>query len=303
MILVLGSTGFLGSTLCQLLRERQLDFVGASRSTGVDLRNEEETNALFERVKPTVVFNCASYVGGIQFGLQHTAEIFANNLKMTLNTYAAIDRYGIPKIINPITNCTYPGAASYFKVDEWWDGPLHESVRTYGFVKKAIWIASQAYRSQSTLVANHIVLPNMYGPGDHLDLYRAHALGALISKFVRAKKSGETSVVVWGTGSPIREWLHIRDGAESLVRSLDLVVGADPINVGRGHGISVRDLAFKIREAVSVDCEIVFDETKPDGAPMKTIDGSTGERALRWKPEIELEAGLRETVEWYEANL
>ncbi|NBW64802.1 NAD-dependent epimerase/dehydratase family protein [bacterium] len=303
MILVLGSTGFLGSTVCRLLTERNREFVGVSLSTGVDLRREDHTEALFAKVRPSVVINCASFVGGIQFGLQHRSALFTNNLRMTINTYEALKRHGTPKIVNPITNCTYPGAASLFKVEEWWDGPLHDSVATYGFVKKAIWVASQAFSKEFPLVANHVILPNMYGPGDHLDAYRAHALGALVAKFVRAKRNGDPSVNVWGTGAPIREWLHIRDGAEALVRAIDVTTGEQPVNVGRAEGISVKDLAHLIRAAVDVDCEIVFDPTKPDGAPMKTIDGSTGAKALNWTPQISLADGLRETVAWYSEHL
>ena len=299
MILVLGATGFLGSHVCKKLDKMKLDFTSSSLSLGVDLRNEQETEKLFGLVRPDVVINCASYVGGLQFGLSNPTQLFTDNLKMCLNIYSSLEKFHVKKIINPISNCTYPGKSSLFKVDEWWDGPLHDSVLIYGYTKKALWIASRAYSSQTNLITNHIILPNMYGPGDHLDEYRSHALGAIVSKFVIAKRDELKKVVIWGTGAPVREWLHIEDGAEALIRSLELDLGIAPINVGRAQGHTVKELAYMIKDAVNVDCDVVFDVTKEDGAPIKTIDGSTGKNALAWEPEIELSNGLKETVSWY----
>lgn len=299
MILVLGSTGFLGSNVCQLLDRNGVEYAGASLSTGIDLRKFFDVDELFGAIKPRVVINCASYVGGLQFGLAHPTELFTNNLKMALNIYQAMEKHSIPKIINPISNCTYPGKASLFKVDEWWDGPMHDSVLIYGFTKKALWVASQAYKTEFGIISNNIILPNMYGIGDHKDELRAHALGALITKFVKAKVEGNSQVIVWGTGAPVREWLNVLDGAQALIRSIPIELGQDPINIGRGEGISIKDLAYKIREIVDVDCEIFFDLTKPDGAPMKTIDGATGASKLAWSPEIDLDIGLRETISSY----
>ncbi len=303
MILVLGATGFLGSHVCLKLDKLGIEYTPSSLSLGVDLRNEQATEELFSSVRPSTVINCASFVGGIQFGLSHPVELYTNNLKMALNIYNSVAKFKVKKIINPITNCTYPGKASLFRVDEWWDGPLHESVLIYGFTKKALWIASKAYTKQYNLVANHIVLPNMYGPGDHLDMYRAHALGGIVSKFVKAKKENMATVTIWGTGKPVREWLHVDDGAEALIRSLDIDIGIEPVNVGRGYGQSIRELTFLIKDEVGADCEVVFDETKEDGAPIKTIDGSTGKMVLKWEPEIDIKSGLKETVAWYEKVL
>lgn len=299
MILVLGSTGFLGSNVCQLLDKNGVEYAGASLSTGVDLRKYVDVDELFGAINPSVVINCASYVGGLQFGLAHPTELFTNNLKMALNIYHGLEKHSIPKIINPISNCTYPGSASLFKVDEWWDGPMHDSVLIYGFTKKALWVASQAYKTEFGIISNNIILPNMYGIGDHKDELRAHALGALITKFVKAKVEGNSQVIVWGTGAPVREWLNVLDGAQALIRSIPIELGQDPINIGRGEGISIKDLAYKIREIVDVDCEISFDLTKPDGAPIKTIDGATGTSKLGWSPEIDLDIGLRDTISSY----
>jgi len=302
MLLVLGATGFLGKNICHKLDESGIEYSSSSLSLGVDLRDQEQVNSLFEETRPKTIINCSSFVGGLQFGLSNAKELYINNLEMTLNLYKAIDKYKVEKIINPISNCTYPAQEPLFKVDNWWNGPMHESVFVYGFVKKAVWAASKSFSlSGSNLISNSIILPNMYGPGDHIDEYRAHALGGMVLKFLRAKKNNERKVTIWGTGSPVREWLHIRDGAEALVRSMGLDLGIDPINIGRGHGETIKDLAFMIKEEVGIDCEVIFDTSKQDGDPIKTLDGSTGHKALSWKPEISLKEGLKETVVWYKS--
>lgn len=300
MLLVLGATGFLGKNVCRKLDHSGVDYRSSSLSLGVDLRDEEQVNSLFSETRPKTIINCSSFVGGLQFGLVNAKELFTNNLAMTLNLYKAVDTFEVEKIINPISNCTYPAKEPLFKVDNWWDGPMHESVFVYGFVKKAVWAASKSFAlSGSKLISNSIILPNMYGPGDHVDEYRAHALGGMVIKFLRAKKNNENKVVIWGTGSPIREWLHIRDGAEALVRSIELDLGIEPINIGRSRGETIKDLALMIKEEVDIDCEIIFDTSKQDGDPIKTLDGSTGSQALSWEPEIPLKEGLKETIAWY----
>ena len=188
MILVLGATGFLGKRVCGKLESSGKEFVRSSKSLGTDLRDYNQTLKLFNEVKPDVILNCASYVGGIQFGFKHP-ELFSNNLRMNVNILEAVKETGIKRIVNPISNCVYPAAATLFKDDEIWDGPMHDSVMVYGFVRKAFWIGSWASHKQFALDVVNLVLSNMYGPGDHFEEERSHALGALIMKFVRAKRN------------------------------------------------------------------------------------------------------------------
>ncbi len=302
MILVLGSTGFLGKTVCRKLDERGLDYTISSRSLGVDLREKEQVLKLFEKVKPEYVLNCAAYVGGIQFGYKHFGEIFTNNLAMTINILEATRQTNVKRLINPISNCAYPAQATLFKEDEFWDGPLHESVMVYGFVRKAFWVGSWAYNYQYGLDIINIILSNMYGPGDHFEEERSHAMGALIMKFVKAKENNEDHVVIWGTGTPVREWLHIDDGAEAMIRSMDIAPHRDPVNIGIASGISVIDMAMKIKDYVGYKGELRLDPSKQDGAAYKTVDGTKGENLFGWKPQKNLENGIRETVEWYILN-
>lgn len=302
MILVTGATGFLGKRVCRLLKNSHIEYTPTSISLGTDLRDEKQTMDLFDSVRPDFVLNCASYVGGIQFGLKHEAEIFKNNSLIITNLFEACRKYRVKKLVNPISNCVYPSESTLFKEDEIWNGPLHESVFVYGMIRKMSYVASYAYQRQYGLKTINIILSNMYGPEDHFEEERSHALGALIMKFINAREKKNKEVIVWGTGSPVREWLHIDDGAEAMLRSLDIVNYTKPINIGIAQGISIKDLALLIKRITKYNGNIVFDKTKMDGAPFKTVDGSIGHKLLNWKPTKDLEEGVKETVEWYEKN-
>lgn len=302
MILVLGATGFLGKRVCRKLDRMGLPYHRSSLSLGVDLRDRQATRDLFAKIKPDAVLNCAAYVGGIHFGLKHPVELFDNNLSMTMNILSAAQEYGVRRTVNPISNCAYPAKARLFKEEEFWDGPLHDSVLVYGFVRKASWVGSWAYAQQFGLDVVNLVLSNMYGPEDHFEPERSHALGALIMRFTQAKQANAEALSVWGSGLPVREWLHVDDGAEALIRSLDVARVTEPVNVGIGSGISIADLAHKISHSVGYEGRIEFDRSKPDGAPYKTVDGAKGAQLLGWTPSIPLDQGIVDTVKWYMDN-
>jgi len=302
MILVTGATGFFGKRVCRLLEGMEKEYAKTSLSMGVDLRNESKTLELFERVRPDYVLHCASYVGGIQFGLKHSGEIYKNGMLMQVNLLEACREFKVRRLVNPVSNCAYPGEATLFKEDEFWNGPLHDSVLVYGMVRKMSYIGSVAYSRQYGVDTVNLILSNMYGPEDHFEEERSHALGALIMKFVAAKEKNLPSVVVWGTGKPVREWLHVDDGAKAMIKAMDTEGYIDPINIGVAKGISITDLARLIKRIVGYEGEIIYDETKPDGAAYKTVDGSLGEKLLGWKPEIDFEQGVEETINWYMQN-
>lgn len=299
MILLTGATGFLGKRVARRLKADGLDFTPTSLSLGTDLRDPDQTLALFEKIRPDYVLNCAAFVGGIQFGYKHPAKIFHNNLRMTLNLLEAAREFGVRRTVNPISNCAYPAKATLFREDEFWDGPLHESVMVYGFVRKASWVGAWAYAKQYDLDVLNLILSNMYGPEDHFEEERSHALGALVMKFTEAKRRGEPEVSIWGSGKPVREWLHVDDGAEAMVRGMAVERRIDPINIGVGQGISVLDMAEMIKEIVGYQGRLELDLSKPDGAAYKTVDGSRGEALMDWRPGIALEDGIRQTVQWY----
>ncbi len=302
-IFVAGGTGFLGSRLTKKLKELNYNFVTTSRSFGVDFRDRKQIETYFGKEKPDIVMNCAAFVGGIKFGLEHEGEIFYNNALMNTNLIECARKYKVKKYINPISNCSYPNVTDKdFKEDEWWDGPLHKSVMVYGFIKKATWVNLYAYKNQYGLNSTTFLVPNMYGPGDHFDEVRSHAMGALIMKIVNAKEKNLAEVVVWGTGSPIREWLYIDDCVEAFIRALGVETEVNPINLGQGVGISIKDMAYKIKEIIGYKGILKFDTSKPDGAPYKVMNSDCLKTLFNWVPSTGLDQGMRETIDWYYKN-
>jgi GDP-L-fucose synthase len=229
--------------------------------------------------------------------------MYRNNSLISVNLLEACRKYEVKRLINPISNCAYPGAATLFREEEFWDGPLHESVLVYGMVRKMSYVGAYAYHQQYGTDTINLILSNMYGPEDHFQEERSHALGALVMKFVKAKQNNEPYVTVWGTGKPVREWLHVDDGAEAMVKALYIDRHTDPINIGVASGISVIEMAELIKKFVGYKGDIILDPSKPDGAPYKTVDGSNGERLLGWKPSRDFDQGVKETVEWYMKNV
>ena len=303
MILVTGATGFLGKRICRLLKNSNKEFVTTSLSLGIDLRDYNQTVSLFKSKNITKVINCAAFVGGIQFGIKRPAEIFHNNMLMTLNLFKVCKDFNIKRIINPISNCAYPAKLSYFRESEFWDGSLHETVMVYGMCRKMSWVGSYAYQKEYGLGSINLILSNMYGPDDHFDEERSHALGAIIMKTAKAKIKNEPFVEIWGTGKPIREWLYVDDGAAALIKALDLEKYEDIINIGVGSGISIHDLSLKIKKLIGYSGQLKFDKTKEDGAFCKTVDGSIGQKILDWKPGVNLNQGLTKTINWYLENI
>ncbi|MBI2857794.1 MAG: NAD-dependent epimerase/dehydratase family protein [Chloroflexi bacterium] len=299
-----GGHGFLGQRVCLKLKEKGVNFVALSLRDGFDFRDFAQTKKLFDDEKFDAVINCAAFVGGIQFGYEKPGEIFTNNILMSTNLMEASRLSGVKRFVNPISNCSYPARLTQdFKEEQWWDGPLHESVLTYGFVRKASWVQSWAYSRQYDFQTANLILPNMYGPGDHFEEKRSHALGALIMKFVEAKRRNLPEVVVWGTGTPVREWLYVDDGADILIKALDAAPTSEPINVGVGAGISVLGLAELIREIVGYCGKITLDPSRPDGAPYKTMDNARLKSLFNWVPRTSLKEGIKQTVAWYIANV
>lgn len=301
-ILVTGATGFLGNRVVNRLKKQNITPIITSKSLGLDLRNIDETITFFKENKPDIVLNCASFVGGIQYGYKYPVDLFENNLLMNVSLLKAVRESGVKRLVNPISNCVYPAKSNLFKEEEIWDGPMHESVLVYGFVRKALWVGSWANAKQYGVDIVNIVLSNMYGPGDHFEEERSHALGALIMKFVEAKKNDTPFVNVWGSGKPVREWMHVDDGAEAMIRAMKIESTSDFVNVGIGQGISVIDMCQIIKEITDYKGEIKLDPSKPDGAPYKTVEGSKGEALMGWRPNKDFRKGIEETVAWYREN-
>ncbi len=301
-VLLLGHTGFLGSNLQRLLLEKGHEVFGASKTNGFDLRQIGLLEQILDEHNPQVVINCAATVGGIEFGRKHPMRIYLENLQMGLNLISATSGRDI-QVINPISNCAYPGKAEIFREENFWNGPLDESVLVYGGVRKALWIGSYAVGLSGLGTQTNLVFPNMYGPGDHLDPTRAHALGALVYKFVKAKIENKSSVTIWGSGKPVREWIYVDDAAKAILASIGVKTDCHIINVGSGETIAISDLAVKIANEIGFTGQLIFDESKQDGAPYKSMSTGKLTTHLVWEPEVTLTEGISKTIQWYREKL
>ncbi|MCI8888118.1 MAG: NAD-dependent epimerase/dehydratase family protein [Hungatella sp.] len=299
MILVIGATGFLGKRVCRRLDKLEKDYVKTSLSLGVDLCDRGQAVRLFKEVKPDFVLNCAAFLGGVQFGYEHAAEMFKNNMEMELSILEACKEAEVKRLVNPIGNCSYPGIAKIYKEKEFWDGPLHESVLAYGLAKKAFCVGAWAYHKQYGMDIINLVFPNMYGPGDHFDPVRSHAVGGLIQKFVDAVDEGKKSVVIWGTGKPVREWLYVDDGAEAMIRAMEIPYYPDIINIGMNKGYSILETAEIIQQLTGFKGELMLDTSKIDGAPIKIMDVELCKKIFGWLPGMDYEEGLKRSIESY----
>jgi len=300
-IILIGATGFLGKRLSLKLQKIGIPFISISKSLGYDLREKQYAEKVFKKNSDAnVVFNAAAYVGGIQFGYKHPAEIYYNNSLINTYLFELAKNYGIKRLINPISNCSYPrDLFTAFKEADWWNGELDESVFVYGFVRKASYVQSWAYHRQYGLETINLIVPNMYGPEDHFEPERSHALGAIIMRMYEAKKRNDKEFIIWGSGKPIREWLYIDDCADAMIRAIDMPYIEKPINIGVGYGISIKELAEMIRKELDYTGKLIFDTSKPDGAPYKVMDISRCKEYFKWNPSTNIIDGIKRTIEWY----
>lgn len=303
-IFVAGGTGFVGQAVIKKLQDRGLPYITTSLSQGTDFRNLKRTLLFFEKHTPDVVIHTAAYVGGIKFGIDHAGELFFDNMLMSTHLIEAARRTGVSKFISPIANCAYPDVSEgMLEEDRFWEGKIHSSVLPYGLVRKAQWAQTWAYHHQYGMDFVNVILPNMYGPGDYFDAERSHALGGLIMRIEQAKRTHAPEVVVWGTGKPVREWLFIDDGAEALVRALDVDFPVEPVNIGIGKGISIKELSRLIAQVIGYTGKLVFDSTKPDGTLYKVMSNARCRTVFNWVPETKLEDGIEQTVAWYRSHM
>lgn len=297
-VLVLGHNGFVGNAVINELSQRDIPHLGASKSTGLDLRFAGGLSSLIRDSGATAVINCAAHVGGIEYGLKNQEAIFSDNSRMTLNILEECSSTKV-RLINPISNCAYPGEATIFRENEFWDGPVHDSVYSYAHTRRFLVAGSSIYQKNSGLDVMNIVFPNIYGPGDHLDPVRAHALGGIISRMIEDIRNEEKVFRVWGTGKPIREWMYISDAANALVNAVHSNSSLEILNLGIGKGISIAKLVTVVANHLGFDGQISFDESKPDGASEKIMEVMFGPEHLNWSPQVNFEDGVKLTTKWF----
>jgi len=298
-VLVTGGGGFLGSHLVERLQREGIDPFVARRGD-YDLTVPSETERLFADAKPDLVFHLAAEVGGIGANMANPGRYWYANLMMGTHVLEQSRRAGIEKLVLVGTICSYPKFAPVpFREDDLWDGYPEETNAPYGVAKKALLVGAQAYREQYGLNTAFLLPVNLYGPRDNFDLENSHVIPALIRKMLEAQGSGEGEVVLWGDGSPTREFLYVEDCAEALWLASQRYDGPEPVNLGTGEEISIRELAEVIAAKTGFEGEIVWDTSKPNGQPRRRLDVSRAEERFGFRARTPFSEGIERTVSWY----
>jgi GDP-L-fucose synthase len=299
-IVVTGGSGFLGSHLVERVRARGPAEVIVPRSAKYDLTQAGAVAQLFADSKPDLVFHLAAQVGGIGANRLNPGKYFHDNMAMGLHVIEQARLFKLPKLVLTGTICSYPKFTPIpFREDELWNGYPEETNAPYGIAKKALLVMAQAYRAQYQQNIVMAMPVNLYGPRDNFDLQSSHVIPALIRKCVEAVRAKRPEIVLWGDGSPTREFLYVDDCAAGLLRMAERYDGAEPINLGSGREVTIRELATKIAELCGFTGKIVWDSAQPNGQPRRCLDVSRAREQLGFVAETSLEAGLAATVGWF----
>ena len=302
-ICVTGGGGFLGQRVVNRLRESGCDNLFVVRRSEYDLVRGDDVERLYREIKPQLVIHLAAVVGGIGANRDNPGRFFYENIMMGVQLMEGARHHSVEKFVQLGTVCAYPKFARVpFKEDDLWDGYPEETNAPYGLAKKALLVQAQGYRQQYGLNAIYLLPVNLYGPGDNFDPASSHVIPALIKKCVDAVEHGASSIEVWGSGSATREFLHVDDAAEGIVLATEKYNGPEPINLGSGREISIRDLATLIANETGFRGEIIWDRSKPDGQPRRALDVSRAIELLNFRAQTDFVDGLRRTIEWYREN-
>lgn len=303
-VVVTGGAGFLGSFLVEHLRAKDCRAIVVPRSKDYDLVEMDAVRRLYADAKPDVVIHLAARVGGIGANQANPGRFFYDNLMMGTQLIEVGRQLGVKKFVAIGTICAYPKYAPIpFKEDDLWAGFPEETNAPYGLAKKMMLVQSQAYRQQYGF--NSIVLfpVNLYGPRDNFDLETSHVIPALIRKCAEAQQKGNPEIVLWGDGTPTREFLYVEDAAEGILLAAEQYNDSRPLNLGTGEEISIKNLAGIIAAEVGFHGRILWDPTKPNGQPRRCLDISRIKQTIGFQPTHSLRDGLKKTIQWYRANL
>ena len=302
-VVVTGGGGFLGFFVVEKLMQRGCDRVVVPRSHEYDLVTMEAVRRLYDDARPDIVIHLAARVGGIGANQANAGRFFYDNLMMGAQLMEVGRQRGVKKFVALGTICAYPKHTPVpFREEELWNGYPEETNAPYGLAKKMLLVQSQAYRTQYGF--NSIVLfpVNLYGPGDNFHPETSHVIPALIRKCVEAKERAARTVTLWGDGSPTREFLYVEDAAEGVLQAAELYDRSDPVNLGSGQEISIRDLAVLIGQEVGYKGELVWDRTRPNGQPRRCLDVAKAADYFNFQAKQSLQEGIRRTVTWFLAN-
>jgi GDP-L-fucose synthase len=298
-VVVTGGAGFLGRHVVDALAARGVRAL-APRRAQYDLITEAGANALIADTRPNLVIHAAWSGGGIGFARAHPAVMAHDNVLMAAHVIEACRRHSVQKFVGIGSICSYPKRSPIpFQEQDLWSGYPDDVLAPYGVAKRMMLTLTEAYRKEHGLNGLHLLLVNLYGPWDNFDLESGHVIPAMVRKFEAARRTGVRAVTVWGDGSPTREFIYVTDAADAVVKAAELYDSTDPVNIGSGAEISIRDLAEIIARLVGYDGELVWDTSKPNGQPRRRLDVSRAKERFGFEARVQLETGLRLTVEWY----
>ncbi len=302
-VVVSGGAGFLGSFVVDKLRQRGCQDVFVPRSKDYDLRDVDRVKQLYAEARPDIVIHLAAVVGGIEANRLNPGRFFYDNAIMGIQMIEWARRFAVAKFVAVGTVCAYPKWTPVpFDEENLWNGYPEETNAPYGLAKKMLLVQAQAYRAQYGFNAIYLFPVNLYGPGDNFDLDSSHVIPALIRKCVEAKENNDAEIVLWGDGSPTREFLYVEDAAEAIALATERYDGAEPVNLGSGEEISIADLARMIAEEVGYSGKIAWDKTKPNGQPRRCLNVDRAQRYFGFRARCGLRAGLAKTIVWFNAH-
>ncbi|MBX3279275.1 MAG: GDP-L-fucose synthase [Acidobacteria bacterium] len=300
-VAVTGGAGFLGSYVVEGLRARGCTEIFVPRRADYDLVESSAVKKLYDDARPDLVIHLAAVVGGIGANEGNPGRYFYENLMMGVQLIEEARRRDLKKFVAVGTICSYPKFAPVpFREDDLWNGYPEETNAPYGLAKKMMLVQSQAYRQQYNLNSIFLLPVNLYGPRDNFDLETSHVIPALIRKCVEARRSGADHILCWGTGNATREFLHAADCAEGILLAAERYDAPEPVNLGAGFEISIRDLAEKIRWLTGFEGQLVWDRSKPDGQPRRSLDTTRAIERFGFHASIGFDEGLKQTIDWYE---
>jgi GDP-L-fucose synthase len=303
-IAITGGNGFFGRHIIEKLEKYDCKVFVPRTKDGWDFRSRRKCLEYLKKVKPHIVINCAANQGGIGYHIGKQANLFMDNILMGLFLMETSQKVGVDKFINIVAGCSYPGYLTKKELneDDYWSGRIHDSIFSYGFSRKASVSYGLTLKKQYDFNSIHLIMANMYGPGEHFNPEQSKALAGLIRKIYEAKINNIPTVEVWGTGKPIRDWLYVKDGAEGILRAGEVYNDVEPLNIATGVGISVKELAETIKKITGYQGKLIYNTSKPDGALHKLFGIHKMKKELGWLPKTSMKNGIRETVSWFSKN-
>jgi len=302
-VLVTGGSGFLGSFVVEKLQQQNAADVFVPRSSQYDLRHPEGITRMLQDFKADMVIHLAALAGGIGANRARPAEFFYNNLMMGVPLLHQAWVQNVDKFVAVGSICSYPKFTPLpFKEENLWDGYPEETNAPYGLAKKMLLVQAQAYRQQYGYNTIYLMPVNLYGSRDNFNLETSHVIPALIRKAIEAGERGDKEILAWGDGSPTREFLYVEDAADGIIAAAENYNGSEPVNIGSGQEISIKDLVELVVKLTDFKGEIVWQTDKPNGQPRRALDVSRAQEYFGWHAQVSFEEGLRRTIEWFKAN-